>query len=96
MSYFALTTPNVKQAAIINPAGNRVEALTDNILAAVANAPNPDALQVYFSPGNDSWPMVTYTGFMIKSESYTDCNKAKALVPTILRLAVTLPKGLAG
>jgi hypothetical protein len=80
VSYFALTTPNVRQAAILNRSGHRVEALSDNILAAVANNQNPEALQIFFAPGNDSWPMVTYTAFMVKTESSTDCNKAKALV----------------
>ncbi|MBR8832065.1 MAG: Phosphate-binding protein PstS [Chroococcopsis gigantea SAG 12.99] len=67
-------------AALQNKAGKFVEATDASAAAALASEPLPSDLILFISnpPGDDAYPIVTYT-WMLVNKKYDDPNKAKGI-----------------
>jgi len=83
VSFSVLSLPNVNAAAMMNSAGVPVQVGDSSITYAFGNASNPLDMNIFMSPGNETWPMVSSNAIVVKTRSFTDCTKAKALVNEI-------------
>ncbi len=78
---------NIPMAKLVNAAGNTVEANAATMQDAMASFADAfDAhltAEIVNAPGENAWPIMGYTYFIVHMKDYKDCAKAKALVDFI-------------